>query len=101
MDIQMDVPGEREPPLYFAGRQDELDALGSKLHRLCATGDPSGGLQLTVGVLGIGKTQLAMEFAKPCLSNCSTREIFLGAVRMANADNQPNQPSGPGDPWSA
>ena len=63
MNIQMDVLGEREPPLYFAGRQDELDALGSKLHRLCATGDPSGGLQLTVGVLGVGKTQLAMEFA--------------------------------------
>ena len=58
------VPGEREPPLYFAGRLDELDALGSKLRRLCATGDPSGGLQLTVGVPGVGKTQLAGEFAK-------------------------------------
>ena len=64
MDEPLGVPGEREPPLYFAGRKDELDALGAKLRRLCGTGDPTGGLQLTVGVPGIGKTQLAAEFAK-------------------------------------
>lgn len=58
------VPGEREPPLHFAGRFDELAALESKLTRLCDTGDPSGGLQLTVGVPGVGKTQLAVEFGK-------------------------------------
>ena len=63
MDMHPEVPGEREPPLYFAGRQDELDAFDAKLRRLCASADPSGGLQLTVGVPGIGKTQLALQFA--------------------------------------
>ena len=62
--MRLEVPGEREPPLYFAGREDELAALASKLRRLCATGDPSGGLQLTVGVPGVGKTQLAREFVE-------------------------------------
>ena len=60
----MDVPGEREPPLYFAGRKEELGAFASKLRRLCSTGDPSGGLQLVVGVPGVGKTQLSLAFAK-------------------------------------
>lgn len=60
----MEVPGEREPPLYFAGRKEELGVFDSKLRRLCSTGDPSGGLQLVVGVPGVGKTQLALAFAK-------------------------------------
>lgn len=63
MDMHPHVPGEREPPLYFAGRKDELNAFDAKLRRLCASADPSGGLQLTVGVPGIGKTQLALQFA--------------------------------------
>ena len=63
MDMHPELPGEREPPLYFAGRKDELDAFDAKLRRLCASADPSGGLQLTVGVPGIGKTQLALQFA--------------------------------------
>ena len=58
------VPGERQAPLYFAGRRKELAALDEKLRDLCATGDPTNGLQLTVGVPGAGKTQLAGEFAK-------------------------------------
>ena len=62
--MRLEVPGEREPPLYFAGREDELAALAAKLRRLCATGDPSGGLQLTVGVPGVGKTQLARRFVE-------------------------------------
>ena len=62
MDDDIAVPEEREPPLYFAGREAELEALDLKLARLCRTGDPSAGLRLTVGVPGIGKTQLAAEF---------------------------------------
>ena len=78
MDAALGVPGEREPPLYFAGRENELDALGSKLRRLCSTGDPSGGLQLTVGVPGVGKTQLAVEFAKRVTgSRVAGREVAV------------------------
>ena len=64
MDKPLKVPGERQAPLYFAGRRDELAELDEKLRDLCTTGDPTNGLQLTVGVPGAGKTQLAGEFAK-------------------------------------
>ena len=57
------VPGERMPPLYFAGREEELRKCHDDLRMLCATGD-SNGLQLTIGVPGAGKTRLADEFAK-------------------------------------
>lgn len=57
------VPGERMPPLYFAGRDDELRKCADDLRALCATGE-SNGLQLTIGVPGSGKTRLADEFAK-------------------------------------
>ena len=57
------VPGERMPPLYFAGRDEELRKCGDDLRMLCATGE-SNGLQLTIGVPGSGKTRLAEEFAK-------------------------------------
>ena len=61
-NVALDVPGAREPPLYFAGRADELGALGRRLARLCRTGDASNGLQLVTGVPGAGKSQLAREF---------------------------------------
>ena len=64
MDKPPKVPGERQAPLYFAGRRDELAALDEQLRDLCTTGDPTNSLQLTVGVPGAGKTQLAGEFAK-------------------------------------
>ena len=57
------VPGERMPPLYFAGRDEELRKCDDDLRVLCATGE-SNGLQLTIGVPGSGKTRLADEFAK-------------------------------------
>lgn len=63
MDRPLKVPGERQAPLHFAGRREELAELDEKLRDLCATGDPTNGLQLTVGVPGAGKTQLAGEFA--------------------------------------
>ena len=64
MEKPLKVPGERQAPLYFTGRREELAALDEKLRDLCATGDPTNGLQLTVGVPGVGKTQLAGEFVK-------------------------------------
>ena len=57
------VPGERMPPLYFAGRDEELRKYDDDLRVLCATGE-SNGLQLTIGAPGSGKTRLAEEFAK-------------------------------------
>ena len=51
------------PPLYFAGRDEELRKCDDDLRMLCATGE-SNGLQLTIGVPGAGKTTLADEFAK-------------------------------------
>ena len=53
----------RDKPIHFAGRQEELAELNGILNRLCATGDPSAGISLVVGVPGSGKTQLAREFA--------------------------------------
>ena len=63
MDEVPDMPGEREPPPYFAGRADEIDAYRRKVRRMCSAGETTSGLQLTVGVPGSGKTQLAREFA--------------------------------------
>ena len=57
------VPGERMPPLYFAGRNEELRKCHEDLRSLCTSGE-SNGLQLTIGVPGSGKTRLADEFAK-------------------------------------
>ena len=64
MEPKRTIPGERMPPLYFAGRQDELAAFRRALAELCETGNPSGGIVLTVGPPGSGKTQLAVKFAK-------------------------------------
>ena len=56
------LPDERQPPLYFAGRKDELGVLEAELDTLCATGRAPGGLQLVRGMPGVGKTQLAMKY---------------------------------------
>ncbi len=56
------LPDERQPPLYFAGRKDELRTLETELETLCAKGRASGGLQLVRGMPGVGKTQLAMKY---------------------------------------
>jgi len=55
---------ERDRPLHFAGRRDELAALSDRLAYLKHSGDPSGGMTLIDGVQGIGKTQLMMEFVR-------------------------------------
>ena len=58
------LPGPRQPPLYFAGRTAEIGSLRAELAMLCASGDPSNGIELFTGVPGAGKTQLANEYAK-------------------------------------
>ena len=58
-----DAPIERMPPLYFAGRDDELRKYDTYLETLCSTG-MSNGLQLTIGVQGAGKTRLASRFVE-------------------------------------
>ena len=63
MNVPIRIPGEREPPLHFAGREPELRAYGDKLASLCETGHTDG-LMLTIGVQGAGKTQLGRKFAK-------------------------------------
>lgn len=59
-----ELPGPRQPPLYFAGRRAEIDSLRKALASLCATSDSSNGIELFTGVPGAGKTQLANEYAK-------------------------------------
>ena len=61
-DSLMPLPDERQAPLYFAGRKDELDALNVELNALCTTGKAPGGLRLVTGVPGVGKTQLAVKY---------------------------------------
>ena len=53
----------RDRPPYFAGRVRELALLNQRLDDLCETRDPSAGMTLILGVPGVGKTQLAREFA--------------------------------------
>ena len=61
----MDRPlgSERDRPLYFAGRREELAKLSERLDYI-KCGDPSGGMTLIDGIQGIGKTQLMMEFVR-------------------------------------
>lgn len=59
---------QRGRPPYFAGRTEELAALNKRLDDLCETGDPSEGMSLVVGVPGVGKTQLAREFAERAMT---------------------------------
>lgn len=55
---------QRGAPPYFAGRTKELALLNERLGDLLETGDATEGMALIVGVPGVGKTQLAREFAK-------------------------------------
>ena len=85
--MPMRVPGERKPPLYFAGRRAELRKFNMDLQELCETNE-AGGLQLTVGVPGSGKTQLGLEFAR-CAKNTNIggREIFTMAITPESLDD--------------
>lgn len=61
---EQNLPDEREPPPYFAGRETELQRLSERLSRVVLASGTMGGLMLIEGVPGAGKTQLAVKFAK-------------------------------------
>ena len=56
------MPGDRSPLPHFAGRIDELAALGERLDNVLL-GNTTGGIQLITGVPGAGKSQLGRVFA--------------------------------------
>ena len=53
----------RQPPLHFAGREQELAELSGMFEDVRRSGLPPGGLVLVDGVQGVGKTQLVRHFA--------------------------------------
>lgn len=64
MDDRLEIPDERSPLPYFAGRDAELTAFERKVRSVCADGQCTSGVVLTTGVPGSGKTLLAREFAQ-------------------------------------
>ena len=76
------LPDERQPPLYFAGRKDELGELKAELDAMCATGRAPGGLKLIHGVPGVGKTQLAVRYSETVagatISGVTVRTRIMG-----------------------
>ena len=75
------MPGERMPPLYFAGREAELRKFNDDLRTLCSTG-MSNGLLLTIGVPGSGKTSLAEEFTKS-VDGATVGGLVVATVAMS------------------
>lgn len=75
------MPGERMPPLYFAGREAELRKFSDDLRTLCSTG-MSNGLLLTIGVPGSGKTSLAEEFTKS-VDGATVGGLVVATVAMS------------------
>lgn len=82
MDVATRIPDEREAPLHFAGRKDELRAYDSKLAALCKTGR-SGGLFLTIGVPGSGKTQLGQKFADSVVASPNVEGRTVSALLIS------------------
>lgn len=75
---------ERGKPLYFAGRHAELSRLARYLRALRSTGDATMGMVLIDGVQGIGKTQLALEFARrQCTDDPRVLHLACGVDMLA------------------
>ena len=81
---------ERNAPRHFAGRRNELDALRRRVEYLLRHPDDTvGGMALIDGVQGIGKTQLALEFARQACKQpgvrhlaITTRDLLVGADQL-------------------
>ena len=56
MSDRPEIPDERSPLPYFAGRDAELDAFERKLRSVCADGHCTSGVMLTTGVPSSGKS---------------------------------------------
>lgn len=79
----------RDRPPYFAGRVRELALLNERLGDLCETGDPSAGMTVILGVPGVGKTQLAREFAEQavkCRGATDVRWLPMHPTTLESAD---------------
>ena len=78
--------GERGEPPYFAGRKEELKRLDERLQNTLRGGPKSAkeGLTLITGVPGVGKTQLAQEFARRAEAEHGKRlkTLRLGTNRL-------------------
>ena len=69
---------EHRGPLHFAGRDDELQMLGTKMTNSMKPGGARNGMTLISGVPGIGKTELALQFAAASPSpsiTCSVKDL--------------------------
>ena len=87
MDARTMLGSPRASPPHFAGRREELAALGRHLDRLCATGDPTEGITLVTGVPGAGKTQLAREFTRQATrrdDGIAVTSTHIGTSRLTN-----------------
>ena len=62
-DVPPVRPTARQPPVHFAGREQELADFAAMFEDVRRSGCPPGGLVLVDGVQGIGKTQLVRQFA--------------------------------------
>lgn len=83
--MQQSLPGEREPPPYFAGRQAELERLNGDLGRVVEAGSTTGGLLLIEGVPGAGKTQLAVKFANDATATSKRiKTAMIGTDMLAD-----------------
>ena len=68
---------ERNEPFHFAGRHEELRVLRDRVEYLLSRPrDTGGGMVLIDGIQGIGKTQLALEFARRmCAGNPQVHHV--------------------------
>ena len=72
----MELGTQRDAPPHFAGRTAELTALNRRLDALCASANAEAGMSLVTGVQGVGKTHLALKFARDAIRREGPRSVF-------------------------
>ena len=74
---QVELGTARDAPPHFAGRVAELAALNRRIDALCAgAAGVEAGMSLITGVQGVGKTHLALKFAKDATQREGPRRIL-------------------------